>query len=449
MSLKTFPETPEEEAARINAASGDPNGITADQVASNRALNQSLTSAFGFGGSGSGSPPTSTLPTSPFAQLVSGISSQVSPSAVTGSGVVDAGALTKGVQAAGSDLSRLKLDQSISAAAGEFGSGLNGATSSARNLAGQIGADARAFSANIGPAAGQIAGIAGSAAGAISQAGTAAAGLQSLANNAAASTADISNALSKISGGSLATGFSNFAGAISKAAGTLNDILSLRRGINIPSGAEYVKQQGSALKLQPGSKDDWRVKIQAPWDMFDSSMFSVLQATGGVVFPYLPSITVSTKANYTNIETIHSNYPYYAYKNSTVDEIQISGEFSSETETDAAYWIAATTFFKTATKMFFGQGENAGHPPIICNLTGYGASIFDRVPVILTNFSVDLTDDVNYVRCNTFGTNTWVPVLSNISVSVMPIYSRESLRKFDLKKYAAGKMVTDQGIGYL
>jgi hypothetical protein len=158
---------------------------------------------------------------------------------------------------------------------------------------------------------------------------------------------------------------------------------------------------------------------------------------------------VSTKANYTNVDTVHSNYPYYAYKNSTVEEIQIAGEFSSETETDAAYWIAATTFFKTATKMFFGQGENAGHPPIICNLTGYGASVFDRVPIIITNFSVDLKDDVNYVQCNVFGTNTWVPIISNITVSVVPIYSRESLRKFDLKKYAAGQMISESGVGYL
>jgi hypothetical protein len=44
----SFIETPEQEAARINAASGDPEGITADQVARNRQLNSSLTSAFGF-----------------------------------------------------------------------------------------------------------------------------------------------------------------------------------------------------------------------------------------------------------------------------------------------------------------------------------------------------------------------------------------------------------------
>ena len=90
------------------------------------------------------------------------------------------------------------------------------------------------------------------------------------------------------------------------------------------------------------------------------------------------------------IDPIHSQYPFQAYKSSVVDDIQISGDFSCETETDAAYWIAATTFFKTATKMFFGGGEYAGNPPLVCNLTGYGSSVFDKVPVIIKSFSVDV-----------------------------------------------------------
>jgi uncharacterized protein YoxC len=384
------------------------------------------------------------LPTSPLARIVSGVSASVSQ-------VSNAG--TSAFQSVASDVSKLKLDEKIAAASGAIGSGLNGATSAIRNGASQFGADARAFNANLSTAASQVAGFAGASAGTLSQGinqvAAGIAGAQSLANNVASASADISDALSKASGGSLATGLSNIAGALSKGAGFLNDILSQRRGVNIPSGAEYVRSQGSAIKLQPGSKDDWRVKIQAPWNLFGSKMFDMLEETGGVVFPYLPNITVSTKANYTNVDTVHSNYPYYAYKNSTVEEIQIAGEFSSETETDAAYWIAATTFFKTATKMFFGQGENAGNPPIICNLTGYGASVFDRVPIVITSFSVDLKDDVNYVQCNVFGTNTWVPIISNISISVVPIYSRESLRKFDLKKYAAGQMVSESGVGYL
>lgn len=166
----------------------------------------------------------------------------------------------------------------------------------------------------------------------------------------------------------------------------------------------------------------------------------------------MPTITVSTKADYSPINPTHSNYTTYSYKGSMVDDITISGEFSCETEADAYYWIAATTFFKTATKMFFGQGALAGNPPIICNLTGYGSSVFDKVPVIIKDFSVDLKDDVNYIKCSAIdGTNTWVPVLSTITVKVSPIYNRARLRKFSLEDYAKGKTSnTDSGgVGFI
>jgi hypothetical protein len=178
-------------------------------------------------------------------------------------------------------------------------------------------------------------------------------------------------------------------------------------------------------------------------------MFQLLESTGGVVFPYTPNITVATRANYTNPDVVHSNYQYQTYKNSVVDDISISGEFTAETQTDAAYWIAATTFFKTVTKMFYGQGENAGNPPIICRLTGYGSSVFPSVPVVVKSFEVNLDPAVNYINCDRFKTNTWVPVVSTIAVTVSPIYSRARSRQFSLQQYATGQTISSDGIGFM
>jgi hypothetical protein len=360
------------------------------------------------------------LPTNPFAKLISSISQNIQQ--VTNEGQA-------AVRSAASEIKKAEVDQKVSDLSGEIGSALNGATSAAKNGFSDLGQQASKFNSSLQDAA----------------------GLASKAGSTSLLKADIAGVSGKLSAGNLASGLKSISGSISKAAGSLNDILSLKRSSNLPSGAEIVKEQTSAIQLNPGLKDDWRVRIVGPWDIFNSDMFTLLQETGGVVWPYLPNITLSTKANYTNVDLMHSNYPYYAYKNSVVDEIQISGDFSCETEYDAAYWIAATTFFKTATKMFFGQseGDTAGNPPIICQLVGYGSNVFDRIPVIITSFSVELKDDVNYVKCSKWAPNvSWVPVLSNISISVVPIYSRERLRKFSLQSYASGKMVSD-GVGYL
>jgi hypothetical protein len=344
-------------------------------------------------------------------------------------------------QASFIDKSKLDgLTDSLSAAAG---TALNGAS--------QLGDTLGGLTAGVGQAVGgAAAGLAGIGSrfqtaiqGGISTAQSAVTGISNISS-------DISGALNKLTGGNLAGGLQQAAGAISGAAGQLNNILSLFRSSNLPAGGELFKQQSQPIKLAPNNKDDWRVRIDTNWKLFGNNpLFSKLATSGGVVFPYLPNISLSTRANYTTVDPVHNNYPFHAYKNSIVEDINIAGEFSCETELDAAYWIAATTFFKTATKMFFGSSENAGNPPIICTLSGYGASVFNRVPVIIKSFSVDFKDDVNYVKCDTFGTSTWVPVLSTVTIIVAPVYNRTNLRKFNLQEYAKGNLVSGNGIGYL
>ena len=376
------------------------------------------------------------LSINPLASLVANNASQIA-STIQSSQLIPSGV--------GDAMSKLNLDANISRLSGGLNSGLNGLTAGVSSAMSSASGAISGLAGSATTAMGKI----GSVASSIPGAGSAINTLQTVAGTTSNITADISGSLNKLTGGNLAGGLMGLAGSISSAAGMLNNILSLRRGANLPAGGELFMRQGAAIKLEPGAKNDWRVRINAEWNQFNSPLFRLLENTGGVVWPYTPNITVSTKANYNTIDPIHGNYSFQTYKNSVVDDIQISGEFSCETETDAAYWIAATTFFKTATKMFFGKGDLAGNPPIICNLTGYGASVFDKVPVVIKSFSVDLKDDVNYIRCNAFGTNTWVPVLSTITVTVSPVYNRRRLRQFSLKDYASGKTADSTGIGYL
>jgi len=365
-----------------------------------------------------------TLSINPLAKLVASASESISQATNEGAAAISSGA--------GGLLAKTGLDAKMAQLSGGIGSGLNGLTAGAGSLLDS----AKTGMGNLSKVASSIPGV-----------GNSISSLQSVVGSTSNIAADISGSLNKLAGGNLAGGLMGLAGSVSKSAGMLNNILSLGRGKNLPAGGELFMNQGSAIKLAPGAKNDWRVRITCQWNIFNSPLFALLENTGGVVWPYLPNITVSTKANYSNIETVHSNYMSYGYKNSVVEDITIAGEFTCETETDAAYWIAATTFFKTATKMFFGEGALAGNPPLICNLTGYGASVFDKVPVIIKSFSVDLKDDVNYIRCDTFGTNTWVPAVSTITVVVAPVYNRRRLRKFSLEDYSRGK--TASGVGYI
>lgn len=416
MALKTYPETPEEEAARINAASGDPEGITAEQVANNRALNESLTNAFGFGG---GAP----APVNPQAKLVTGVASQYQAEFAA----VEA-SLPKNV----SDFSKIDLENKISQASGGLNSGLNGLTKGNLELPSGV-TDAL-----------QTTALGQQAFGAVSAAGALAAGVKNTAS-------DIQGGLSKLTGGSIAGGLSQLAGAISSAAGTLNSILSGKKIGNFPSGGELFAKRGQAIPVTPSIGNDWRVRINCDWSRFNSNMFQRLSdaGTNGVVFPYNPQISITSAAEYSEVTPTHNNYPFLSYKNSKIDTISIESDWSCETETDAAYYVAAVTFFKTVTKMFYGEGENAGNPPLICRLTGYGTSVFNNVPVVVTYVNVSLPPDVNYINCTSFGTNTWVPIFSKINLELKPIYNRSELRKFSLEQYAQGALTNSTGQGYI
>jgi len=245
-------------------------------------------------------------------------------------------------------------------------------------------------------------------------------------------------ALNKISAGIPAIG------KIAGIAGGINNILGLFRSKNIPTSAETVfgsESSAAYVEVKQGLDEDWRIRLDCNFSLFDNA-FPRLVDTSGLVWPYLPNITVISRANYTQVDPVHNIQPFQAYKNSQVEDIQISGDFSVETEADAEYWIQATTFLRTATKMFFGRGPNVGNPPVICNLTGYGSRVFNNVPVVIKSFSIDFKEDVNYMRYQGSDQSpTWVPVLSTISVTVAPVYNRTRLRKFNLQDYANGRAI--------
>jgi hypothetical protein len=97
--------------------------------------------------------------------------------------------------------------------------------------------------------------------------------------------------------------------------------------------------------------------------------------------------------------------------------------------------------------------------------------VFKDVPVVVTNFSVELTDRVDYISTtqtspfapkqgDTFDTDisfnrastipeTWAPTQSIFTVQVQPVYSRESVKRFNMRDFANGTLSNKDGIGYI
>jgi hypothetical protein len=178
-----------------------------------------------------------------------------------------------------------------------------------------------------------------------------------------------------------------------------------------------------------------------------------------------------------------------------------------EDSTQGIYWIAAVHYLRSLTKMFSGSDPKAGNPPPVVMLNGYGNYVFKNVPVVVKSFSTSLAADCDYIGVDvvgsaagavegvtdsiggladtlggaipglsgitstvssiaggvgqvagllgTFGVGgstsggvSHVPTKSTFSITLVPIYSRDSARKFSLDRFVTGGYLSNP-FGYI
>jgi hypothetical protein len=147
---------------------------------------------------------------------------------------------------------------------------------------------------------------------------------------------------------------------------------------------------------------DWRVSLSVPDLLKESNIFAPFAELGKLVFPFTPTILLGSSANYSAIQPIHTNHPFYAYENSQVDQITVTGEL---------------------------------------RLNGYGKHVLNNIPVVITNFTTDLPQDVDYIECEVNGEINFVPTQSIFTVTVQPQYARRSHSRFSLNEFINGTTV--------
>ena len=170
--------------------------------------------------------------------------------------------------------------------------------------------------------------------------------------------------------------------------------------------AKQRAQQQAAIQaeFQTPANGDWRVRLRlAPGATYlykdaDNKLLAPLAASDGVVFPYMPSIGTTYSANYDQTDLVHSNYKGYFYRNSAVDAVSITGKFTAQDTFEANYMLAVIHFFRSVTKMFYGQDWQRGAPPPLVFLSGLGEYQFNNHPCVVSSFNYSLPNDVDYIR---------------------------------------------------
>jgi hypothetical protein len=177
----------------------------------------------------------------------------------------------------------------------------------------------------------------------------------------------------------------------------------------------FANQQATlrARYVEPSSQD-WRVRLVLAgganylYEDDNNSILKPLQDSNGVIFPYTPQISTSYNASYDETQLTHSNYRGYFYKGSHVGDINITGTFTAQDTKEAQYLLAVIHFFRSVTKMFYGQDAQRGTPPPLVYLIGFGEMQFNGHACLVSQFSYNLPSDVDYIRAtgfNNYGVN--------------------------------------------
>jgi hypothetical protein len=159
-------------------------------------------------------------------------------------------------------------------------------------------------------------------------------------------------------------------------------------------------------RFKQPANGDWRVRLSiSPNAKYlylaeYPGILAPLAVTEGVVFPYTPQITTAYSANYEQYDLTHSNYRGTFYKSSKVGDISIRGVFTAQDTREAEYLLAVIHFFRSVTKMFYGQDAERGTPPPLCYLNGFGQYQFSNHPCVVSMFNYTLPNEVDYIRAN-------------------------------------------------
>jgi hypothetical protein len=267
---------------------------------------------------------------------------------------------------------------------------------------------------------------------------------------------------------------------------TGGSVLARLFGAGLTQGAESpLNTSGEARWNSRDSVTDFRVKLTLPREaqalraIYGKSPILeplIKDDVYGLIFPLTPTVLLNHTASYNPLALTHSNHPAYAYQNSEAQSFTVSGDFPVQNAEDARYWVGALHFLRSVTKMFFGKSPLAGNPPPILHLNGYGDHVFKNVPVVVINFTTELTNGVDYIsttqgsaaRNNAINEvsgaervalglsdpqvtapTSWAPTMSIFTLQLQPIYSRSAMKNFNMQKFVNGDRKDSKGFEFI
>lgn len=202
------------------------------------------------------------------------------------------------------------------------------------------------------------------------------------------------------------------------------------------------------LRPKKGGEDKFYSRVGVSEEMGGQALMDPIKQSGGLVWQNTPNIFAAGTADYHSAMMQGMNYPIRTFINSTPPDLPVQAEFSANDIYEARYMLAIFAFLKGATKAYFGDAAVAsgdyGTPPPVLLFEYLGDHGFNKVPVVISNYTIQYPDDVDYVPVTVGNTITYVPTVSSILINLQPTYTPHKLRRrFDLDAVRSGAAYRD------
>ncbi len=184
-----------------------------------------------------------------------------------------------------------------------------------------------------------------------------------------------------------------------------------------------------------------------------NNIMAPLHGTGGMLFPYTPSIQISGEATWTTHDLVHTNFDILSYERTPSATIGITGKFTVQNQREGAYALAVIHFLRTMTKMHYGDQESrndnaqenagkpaiAGLPPPVLRLRGYGSYMFPDLRCVLKSFNFNFDDNMDLIPIQLPDGEVLLPPMFSITIGVGLQQSTSRVRRdFNLEQFRTG-----------
>jgi hypothetical protein len=196
-------------------------------------------------------------------------------------------------------------------------------------------------------------------------------------------------------------------------------------------------------------------QVYGPNDRSEN-ILAPLYATGGMMFPYTPSVQVAGDTDWTPHALTHTNYDIYSYQRTPSATITLAGKFTVQNQREGEYALACIHFLRTMGKMYYGEQDSfdynpttltpeqstAGLPPPVLRLRGYGLYMFNDVRCVLKGYSFSFEETMDLVTVQGPGGDIMLPPMFTLNVSLLMQQNPTRLRQqFKLDDFRTGALM--------